>query len=210
MINLQSLPILDISMTITSSHLILIPGLGDRKWLYRLVCPMWRLRGFRTHVFAFGWEDTASNYHEKQIRLNNYVRSLDGDVYLIGASAGGMAALHALVADNGKIKGVATIATPYIYRQKLQNKFLEQAIAELATALLQIQSKSTRITSFYGVYDQVVPPNDSHLDNIHSVKRLTGSRITNITHEQLPTIGHGLTIAAVLTIFGGRIRKSFR
>ena len=171
---------------------------------------MWRLCGFRTHVFAFGWEDTASNYHEKQIRLNNYVRSLDGDVYLIGASAGGMAALHALVADNGKIKGVATIATPYIYRQKLQNKFLEQAIAELATALLQIQSKSTRITSFYGVYDQVVPPNDSHLDNIHSVKRLTGSRITNITHEQLPTIGHGLTIAAVLTIFGGRIRKSFR
>lgn len=108
------------------------------------------------------------------------------------------------------IKGVATIATPYIYQQKLQNKFLEQAIAELATALLQIQSKSTRITSFYGVYDQVVPPNDSHLDNIHSVKRLTGSRITNITYEQLPTVGHGLTIAAGLTIFGGRIQKSFR
>ena len=123
LINLQSLPILDIPMTITSSHLILIPGLGDRKWLYCLVCPVWRLRGFRTHVFAFGWEDAASNYHEKQIRLNNYVRSLDGDVDLIGASAGGMAALHALAGDNGKIKGVATIATPYIYRQKLQNKF---------------------------------------------------------------------------------------
>ena len=161
-------------MTITSSHLILIPGLGDRKWLYRLVCPVWRLRGFRTHVFAFGWEDTASNYQEKQTRLNDYVRSLDGDVYIIGASAGGM------------------------------------AIAELATALLQIQSKSTRITSFYGVYDQVIPPNNSHWDNIHSVKRLIGSRIANITHEQLPTIGHGLTIATGLTIFGGRIRKSFR
>ena len=194
----------------TNQNLILIPGLGDRKWLYRLVCPMWRLCGFRTHVFAFGWEYTASNYHEKQICLNNYVRSLDGDVYIIGASAGGMAALHALAGDNGKIKGVATIATPYIYRQKLQNNFLEQAIAELATALLQIQSKSTHITSFYGVYDQVVPPNDSHLDNIHSVKQLIGGRIANITHEQLPTIGHGLTIAAGLTIFGGRIRKSFR
>lgn len=194
----------------TNQNLILIPGLGDRKWLYRLVCPVWRLRGFRTHVFAFGWEYTASNYHEKQTRLNDYVRSLDGDVYIIGASAGGMAALHALAADNDKIKGVATIATPYIYRQKLQNNFLEQAIAELATALLQIQSKSTRITSFYGVYDQVVPPNDSHLDNIHSVKQLIGGRIANITHEQLPTVGHGLTIATGLTIFGGRIRKSFR
>lgn len=197
-------------MTITSSHLIVIPGLGDRKWLYRLVCPVWRLRGFRTHVFAFGWEDAASNYHEKQICLNNYVRSLDGDVYIIGASAGGMAALHALAGDNGKIKGVATIATPYIYRQKLQNNFLKQTIAELATALPQIQSKSTRITSFYGVYDQVVPPNDSYLDNIHSVKQLIGGRIANIIYEQLPTVGHGLTITAGLTIFGGRIRKSFR
>lgn len=194
----------------TNQNLILIPGLGDRKWLYRLVCPVWRLRGFQTHVFAFGWEYTASNYHEKQICLNNYVRSLDGDVYIIGASAGGMAALHALAGDNGKIKGVATIATPYIYRQKLQNNFLEQAIAELATALPQIQSKSAHITSFYGVYDQVVPPNDSHFDNIHSVKRLIGGRIANITHEQLPAIGHGLTIATGLTIFGGRIRKSFK
>lgn len=197
-------------MTITSSHLIVIPGLGDRKWLYCLVCPVWRLRGFRTHVFAFGWEDTASNYHEKQIRLDDYVRSLGGDVYIIGASAGGMAALHALAGDNSKIKGVVTIATPYIYRQKLQNKFLEQAITELDTALPQIQSKSARITSFYGVYDQVVPPNDSHLDNIHSVKQLIDGRIANITHEQLPTVGHGLTIAAGLTIFGGRMRKSFR
>lgn len=197
-------------MTITSSHLILIPGLGDRKWLYRLVCPVWRLRGFRMHVFAFGWEDTASNYHEKQTRLNDYVRSLDGDVYIIGASAGGMAALHALARDNGKIKGVATIATPYIYRQKLQNNFLEQAITELATALPQIQLKSSRITSFYGVYDQVVPPSDSRLDNIHLVKQLNSGGVANIIHEQLPIIGHGLTIAAGLTMFGGRIRKSFR
>ena len=195
----------------TNQNLILIPGLGDRKWLYRLVCPVWRLRGFQTHVLVFGWEDASSNYQEKQTRLDDYVRSLDGDVYIIGASAGGMAALHALAGDNGKIKGVATIATPYIYRQKLQNNFLEQAIAELATALPQIQaSHARRITSFYGVYDQVVPPNDSHLDNIHSVKRLIGSRIANITYEQLPTIGHGLTIAAGLTIFDGRIRKSFR
>ena len=101
-------------------------------------------------------------------------------------------------------------ASRQLPRRIFIDNFLEQAIAELATALLQIQSKSTRITSFYGVYDQVIPPNNSHLDNIHSVKRLIGSRIANITHEQLPTIGHGLTIATGLTIFGGRIRKSFR
>lgn len=35
----------------SAPNLILIPGLGDRKWLYQLVCPLWRARGFRVHIF---------------------------------------------------------------------------------------------------------------------------------------------------------------
>ena len=90
----------DIFILVNTPNLILIPGLGDRKWLYQLVCPLWRTRGFCPHVFTFGWEDAASNYHDKQNRLNNYIRDLNGDVYIIGASAGGVAALNALAMDN--------------------------------------------------------------------------------------------------------------
>ncbi len=192
----------------TIPHLILIPGLGDRKWLYRLVCPFWRARGFCPHVFAFGWEDAANDYYKKQNRLNNYIRNLEGDVYLIGASAGGVAALNALVMDNSdRIKGVATIATPYVYRQRLRNETLARAISELASSLPNMQAKFTRITSFYGIHDQVIPPTDSRLNN-RCIKELNNSKFANTNYRQLTTCGHGLTIMAGLTVFGGRIAAS--
>lgn len=185
----------------SAPNLILIPGLGDRKWLYKLVCPVWRARGFRVHVFTFGWEDAASNYHDKQNRLNNYIRDLNGDVYIIGASAGGVAALSALTAvDDGKVKGVATIATPYVYRRRLKNETLARAIDELSNNLPAMQAKLVRVTSFYGMRDQVVPPIDSQPND---------SELADVNCRQLPTFGHGLTIAAGLTVFGGRITRSW-
>ncbi len=185
----------------SAPNLILIPGLGDRKWLYKLVCPVWRARGFRVHVFTFGWEDAASNYHDKQNRLNNYIRDLNADVYIIGASAGGVAALSALMAvDDGKVKGVATIATPYVYRRRLKNETLARAIDELFNNLPATQTKPEYVTSFYGMRDQVVPPIDSQPND---------SGLADINYQQLPTFGHGLTIAAGLTMFGGRITRSW-
>ena len=198
----------DIFILVNTPNLILIPGLEDRKWLYQLVCPFWRARGFCPHVFAFGWEDTANDYHKKQNRLHDYIRNLEGDVYLIGASAGGVAALNALVIDNNdRIKGVATIATPYVYRQRLRNETLARAISELASSLPNMQAKLARIASFYSIHDQVVPPTDSRLNN-HYMKNSNNSKIANISYQQLPTFGHGLTIAAGLTVFGERIATS--
>ena len=189
----------------TTPHLILIPGLGDRKWLYRLVCPFWRARGFCPHVFAFGWEDTANDYHKKQNRLHDYIRNLEGDVYLIGASAGGVAVLNALAMDSSdRIKAVATIATPYVYRQRLKNETLARAISELASNLPNMQAKLARIASFYSTRDQVVSPTDSRLNN-RCIKQPNNSKFANINYQQLPTFGHGLTIAAGLIVFGGRI-----
>lgn len=195
----------DIFILMNTPNLILIPGLGDRKWLYRLVCPLWRARGFCPHVFTFGWEGAVDNYNYKQNRLNNYIRNLNGDVYLIGASAGGVAALNALAMDSSdRIKAVATIATPYVYRQRLKNETLAQAIDELSNNLPAMQAKFTRITSFYSIHDQVVLPTDSRLNN-HYMKNSNNSKIANINYQQFPTFGHGLTIAAGLTVFSKRI-----
>ena len=186
----------------TTPHLILIPGLGDRKWLYRLVCPFWRARGFRVHVFTFGWEDPTSNYHDKQNHLNNYIRNLNGDVYIVGACAGGVAALSALMAvDDGKVKGVATIATPYVYRRRLKNETLARAIDELSNNLPAMQAKLVRVTSFYGMRDQVVPPIDSQPND---------SELADVNCRQLPTFGHGLTIAAGLTVLGEQLEQSLK
>lgn len=195
----------DIFILVNTPNLILIPGLGDRKWLYQLVCPIWRARGFCPHVFTFGWEVAANDYYKKQNRLNNYIRNLEGDVYIIGASAGGVAALNALVMDNSdRIKGVATIATPYVYRQRLKNETLARAISELASNLPNMQAKLARITSFYGIHDQVVSPTDSRLNN-RCIKQPNNSKFANINYQQLPTFGHGLTVAAGLTVFSKQI-----
>ena len=146
-----------------------------------------------------------NDYHKKQNRLHDYIRNLEGDVYLIGASAGGVAALNALAMDSSdRIKAVATIATPYVYRQRLKNETLARAISELASNLPGMQAKFTRITSFYSIHDQVVPPTDSRLDN-HCIKQSNNSKFANINYQQLPTFGHGLTIAAGLTVFSKRI-----
>lgn len=106
--------------------------------------------------------------------------------------------------NNDRIKGIATIATPYVYRQRLKNETLAQAISELASNLPSMQVKFTRITSFYSMRDQVVPPTDSRLNN-HYMKKSNNNKIANIRYQQLPTFGHGLTIAAGLTVFGGRV-----
>ena len=195
----------DIFILVNTPNLILIPGLGDRKWLYRLVCSFWRARGFCPHVFAFGWEDAANDYHKKQNRLHDYIRNLEGDVYLIGASAGGVAVLNALAMDSSdRIKAVATIATPYVYRQRLRNETLARAIDELSNNLPSMQAKFTRITSFYSTRDQVVSPTDSRLNN-RCIKQPNNSKFANINYQQLPTFGHGLTIAAGLTVFSKQI-----
>ena len=187
----------DIFILVNTPNLILIPGLGDRKWLYQPVCPLWRARGFCPHVFAFGWEDAVNDYHKKQNRLHDYIRNLEGDVYLIGASAGGVAALNALAMDNNdRIKGIATIATPYVYRQRLKNETLARAIDELSNNLPAMQAKLAHVTSFYGMRDQVVPPIDSQPND---------SEFADVNYRQLPTFGHGLTIAAELTVFSKRI-----
>ncbi len=126
-------------------------------------------------------------------------------VYIIGASAGGMAALNALAMDNNdRIKGVVTIATPYVYRQRLKNETLARAISELASNLPSMQAKFTRIISFYSIHDQVVPPTDSRLNN-HCIKQSNNSKFANINYQQLPTFGHGLTVAAGLTVFSKQI-----
>ena len=113
-----------------------------------------------------------------------------------------MAALNALVVvDDGKVKGVATIATSYVYRRRLKNETLARAIDELSNNLPAMQAKLVRVTSFYGMRDQVVPPIDSQPND---------SELADVNCQQLPTFGHGLTIAAGLTVFGEQLEQSLK
>ena len=176
-------------------HLIIIPGLGDRKWLYNLVRPAWAARGYRVHIFAFGWENDQVNFDEAQDKLNEYIRKLNESVFLIGASASGVAALNAFAANPTDIRKVVTIATPYSAAHRHQNRHLIRAHAELERNLPNIRKKTGRVISFHGHRDSVVAPETSQPNGLR--------------HAALPMSSHGLIIASALTIFSGRIDAFF-
>ena len=167
-------------------QLIIIPGLGDRGWLYCFAVPLWRLLGFRARIFTFGWNGHGS-YEEKFRRLQTYVAQADSPIYIIGASAGGTAAVNALALEPEKVARVVTVATPYDEIPALGNASLRDSIAATKANLRRMDSKTRgRVVSAYGKRDATVPVRKSHAPGIAG--------------KQLNVAGHALTIVSALTV----------
>lgn len=175
-------------------HLLLIPGLGDRVWLYRLVVPLWRVFGYDVHVHSFGWNSGVAEFAEKQAQL---VRAADQflpeRLYVIGASAGGVAAINLLAARPG-IRKVITLATPLRATEIPTKELLIVAFKQSDDFLDRSEdSMKRKIVSVHGMYDNRVPVALSVRPGIRSV--------------QLPTLGHGSTILLALTLFSNAVRQ---
>lgn len=176
-------------------QLIIIPGLSGRTWLYSCIKPLWSLLGFDVHIVCFNWGDKRLLFSDAMESLLNFVDNLNSkEVYVIGASAGGTAAVNALVARPNIIFRVVTVCTPYNVNPSLRNELLIQSIIEL-TASLKVTDKKLRdrLLPMYGYCDKVVPYNKSNPKNI--------------TSKRLLAVGHGLSIFLALTLYGGIIRR---
>lgn len=181
----------------TRPHILFIPGLGDRAWLYRLSTPIWRVFGYATHVHLFGWNRGAEDLVEKQARLLSHVDTLPGDhLYVIGISAGGTAAVN-LLAQRPAIRKVITVASPLKPKDHPTNSYLTASIAQADEILVNAdQNFKQKILSVHGLYDRTVPITKSRLPGIH---------LTSIF-----ALGHGLTIFLALTAFSGALRRFLR
>lgn len=173
-------------------HLIVIPGLGDRGWLYSLLKPIWRFFGFDAKIFVFGWETDVS-FTIASKRLLDYVNTLQGKVSIIGVSAGGTAALNALAARPDNITKVVTVCSPYEQVPHLTNKLLMQSIAKVQQSLTKLDKTKHKILSVHGTFDPVVP--------------VALSRPKGISVSQIGSRGHGLTILLALTIMSKPVRR---
>lgn len=178
-------------MTHKKPVLIIIPGLGDRVRLYSLVKPLWNRLGYDTHIFSFKWGDLSESFSDSLTRLLEHIDSQDAPVYMMGASAGGSAAINALRARPTAIKSVTTIAAAFLYRPRLGNKKLKDSIENLSLSSSPKDNKP--ILSMYGLYDQTVPMNSS--------------RHLRASYHQIPVIGHALIIFASLTLYSRRIYR---
>ena len=169
-------------------QLIIIPGLGDRGRRYRFFVPFWARIGFAVHIFVFGWEDSRVSFEDAQTRLIQFVDSLGTNVYVIGVSAGGAAAVNLLIARPDTVTKVVTVCTPYVLVPERYNRLLNKTSTQLVANLARLDSKSkAKIVSVHAAFDQLVP--------------VKASQPAGIQDTRLRSIGHGTTIFAALVFY---------
>ncbi|HKR81505.1 MAG TPA: hypothetical protein VJR27_00710 [Candidatus Saccharimonadales bacterium] len=179
-------------------QLIIITGVGNHDRLFEFFAFVWQFFGYEAHVGAFGWGDRPELFERKLQKLTDDIDSLaDKPVYIIGSSAGGTAAIHALAARPKAITKVAVICSPLKTMAGLQNPLLEKSIAKLPESFARLdESARKKILSVYAARDNTV------------AARL--SKPAGVRTYRLLTPGHGFTIFAALTIFSFPIRTFFR
>ncbi len=179
-------------------HLIIIPGLGDRGGLYKLCVPLWSLLGYKVHIVVFGWENTGQDFAVALERLTQYVDNLGTDkCYVIGASAGGTAAINVLASRPDVIAGVVTVCTPYEAVPELGNERLHASVAAATVALDRMNTRQRKqILSIYALQDNVVP--------------IAKSKPDGIKQKALFSFGHAVTIALSLSLYSATIRRFLR
>lgn len=179
-------------------QLVIIPGLGDRSLWDTLFAAVWWLRGFRPRIFTFGWEVRTEIYEQKFDFLMKFIDRLpDDDVYIIGVSAGGVAAVQALNARPNKVRKVATVSSPYGIFSPVENRPLLAGLELLKTQLpLMPPELKSRILSVHGRRDARVLPEWSQAEGIAT--------------ERIFAFGHARSIFAALTLFSGRIKRFFK
>ncbi|MFK0249736.1 alpha/beta fold hydrolase [Amycolatopsis azurea] len=175
-------------------HLLIIPGLGDRAWLYRAVVPLWRYLEYDVSLHAFDWNGRQEDLADRQKRLIKHVDSLASErLFVIGASAGGVAAVN-LLAERPHLQRVVTVASPLTPRNISLNALFLAALNQ-AGEFLDGSNDLTRrkVVSIHGRRDSRVPVELSRCSGIHDV--------------ELPTYGHGPTISSALTVRSAVLRR---
>jgi pimeloyl-ACP methyl ester carboxylesterase len=167
-------------------QLLIIPGLGDRAWLYRAVVQLWRRFGYEVSLHAFGWNGERAELEDRQKLLLAHADALPGEqLFVIGASAGGVAAVN-LLAERPRIERVITVASPLLPGNIPENELFIASFRQAAKFLDESdEAVRAKLVSVYGRYDSRVSVELSRRPDIHQV--------------ELPTNGHASTIFSALT-----------
>jgi len=181
----------------TKKSLVIIPGLGDRKWLYSLIKPLWHALGFNTYIFKYGWNKSTTNNNIAHQKIIDFIDAIqDEQVYILGASAGGTAAINILANRGSKVIKVVTVCTPYSQVPYVNNDLIIASIDQLNSSLKSMsQQTKNKIFAIYSRYDQTVPAKHG--------------RPTDIKSKKIITLGHNLSIIFSVTILSGHIKRFF-
>jgi pimeloyl-ACP methyl ester carboxylesterase len=175
-------------------HLVIIPGVGDDHPLYHVGATLFLLWGYSTHVVPFGWNSNdPATYEPKFQALEAAIAALEGEIYLLGVSAGGTVAVSCLAAHSDKITRAATLSSPLKPYSTPGNPLIELAI-DRAKADIDAMPDTLRqrLLSVHAIRDQVVPVNLSQPPGVPS------KTIFIVRH--VPSIVLGLTLLGFLFV----------
>ena len=166
---------------------LIVPGIGDdESGAYKVFEHVWRRRGFDARILVFGWNDIEAPLASKMVPFLEYIRELEELVYIIGVSAGGMAAVHALAACPN-VQKIITVCSPLDRMPKLHNPLLQASIEQTREDLRMLTSdQRSRFLTVYPLYDQVVPTRLAHTPGVRRF------RICSVVHA--PSIFVALTL----------------
>jgi pimeloyl-ACP methyl ester carboxylesterase len=181
-----------------TKHLIIIPGIGDDHPVYHKGARVFALFGFTPQVHVFGWDSAdAASYDERMKILNALVASLDGEVFLLGVSAGGSAAINSFAMLPQKITKTVVLCAPLSAFSSRVNPLLAVSIEQTEQYLTAMPAEARqRLLSLHAIFDPVVPT------------RL--SKPIGVRSQTLPTILHPVTIFFGLTIFAAVSARFFK
>ncbi|MFZ1484306.1 MAG: alpha/beta hydrolase [Candidatus Saccharimonadales bacterium] len=170
-------------------HLIIIPGIGDDHFIYRLGVVAFRLLGFSPQVYVFGWDDNdPETYSKKYIALTETLAGLDGQRYILGVSAGGSVASTVALLTPDLVTKVVTLCAPLTPFKSPVNPLLEVSLRQNSMQLQQYKPYVENIVSLHAHRDEVVPIQLSKPPQIQT------HTMPSILH--VPSIVFGLTIYA--------------
>lgn len=172
-------------------HVIYIPGIGDdRTGLQGRIVKTWRIWGVESELWSMDWADGRSWGSKSETFLDHIDELARGGkkIALVGASAGGSAAMNIYAQRRDKISGVVCIAGKINYpetigkRYRQKNRSFVESAEQCQDSLKRLnEADRKRIMSRYGIYDELVPKRDSVIDGAHN-RIVLG-------------VGHGITIA---------------
>lgn len=193
-------------------NIVIVPGLHPltpesvQYGMYSAATAAWPKDQFAVHILQVGWHGRGETAETQQDRLREGLDRIEGPIWAIGVSAGGLAIIGAMQADEDKIPKVVTIASPLevpeselnqLRRKPRLPRSLEGHYQTADTYLRRLGgSASSRVVSLHGKRDSRVP--------------LSWSKRNPIESYELPGRRHSHTILGGLALHREKILELFR
>lgn len=152
-----------------AKQLVFISGVGDsRRGFYDFLVRRCATSDFTPHAYVFGWYDQTTNFEAK---FKKFLAFLDqfppnDELYLVGISAGGTAAMNALAA-RPNIKKVVTVCSPFVVQSPEWNPALIESIEHAQQAFKDFSpATKSKMLTIFGLRDNVVAASSSKLPDV--------------------------------------------